>query len=98
MASYLQGGTTKNIIVAVQKQNTYYVKAGIQGNNFGYNKIPNELLAQTVTAGEVNTRNIKFEIPSPIGMTPGPYGLAGSQTIGALISPPNVTDITTAGV
>lgn len=98
MAGYLQGGTTKNILVAVQKQNTYYVRAGIQGNNIGYNKIPTELLPQTISAGEVNTRNIKFEIPSPNGMTPGPFGLAGSQTIGALTKPPNVSDITVAGV
>ena len=95
---YVTGGTTRNLLVAAQKQNTYYQRLGIQGNNIAYNQLPTQLLAQTISAGEVNTRNIKFEIPTPNGMTPGPYGLAGSQTVGALISPPNVSDITVAGV
>jgi len=95
---YVQGGTTRNLLVATQKQNTYYQRLGIQGNNVGYNQFPTLVLPQTLSAGDVDTRNIKFEIPSPNGMTPGPIGLAGSQTVGALINPPNVTNITTAGV
>lgn len=97
MAAYFTGGTTRNLLVAAQKQNVYYQRLGQQGNAIGYNQIPNNLLPQTILAVQNQTRNIKFEIPTPNGMTPGPLGLAGSQTVGVLIQPPNVSGVTTAG-
>lgn len=98
MAAYVNGGTTRNVLVAIQKQNTFYQRLGIEGNNIGYNQYPNNLFPQTIAAGENITRNINFEIPTPNGITPGPNGLAGSQTVGALLSPPNVSEVTTAGI
>jgi len=98
MAAYLKGGTTRNVLVATQKQNTFYQRLGQQGNPIGYNQLPNYLLAQTIASGENITRNIQFEIPNPYGTTPGPLGLAGSPTVNALLQPPNVSTITTAGV
>jgi len=98
MPAYLYGGTTRNLLVATQKQNTFYQRLGKQGNAVGYNQIPTALLGQTILSSENPTRNIKFEIPTPYGMTPGPAGLAGSPTVGTLSQPPNVSGITTAGV
>ena len=93
----LDSQVDRNIINANNRQGVAYQKASVAGNPVGYFKQLNDLLPQAIINSANQTRNILFDIPGGFGASPGPYGQAGSSTVGALSKPPIIGTTNFAG-
>lgn len=93
---YLEGGINRNLVNAKRQQSISYQRTNIIGTNIGYNKVLTDLLPQSIQTATNNTRNITTSIAGPAGSTPGPLGVAGSNSIG-LAQPPVIGNRRNAG-
>ena len=91
----LKNSSLYNVNNAINNQNSFYQR--IADSNKPIFPTLVELQAQSIQAASNTLRNTFFEIPGPWGSTPGPRGTAGSPTVGALQSPPKITNTPNAG-
>jgi hypothetical protein len=91
----LKNSSLYNVNNAINTQNSLYQRIADPNKPIFPTLV--ELQAQSIQAASNTLRNTFFEIPGPWGSTPGPRGTAGSPTVGALQSPPKITNTPNAG-